>query len=196
MCENRSTHLCTNFFAAVRAAVHHLVAHGGGARAASGDARRSCVRRRPRADGARVPRPRRRRPGGASWCVTNTDTDPQGPASALRFNYYHAAALLPFNFVPAPLGATHDMNATRPTTSTTPPPYPPPTRCSGGPTRAVACEADFFSRVVVVASSSVVRSGRSGTTPNGRNSQVAHCRSKTRLPGRIRGPWLVFQCSF
>ena len=26
MCENRSTHLCTNFLAAVRAADHHLVA--------------------------------------------------------------------------------------------------------------------------------------------------------------------------
>ena len=178
MCENRSTHLCTNFFAAVRAAVHHLVAHGGGARAASGDARRSCVRRRPRADGARVPRPRRRRPGGASWCVTNTDTDPQGPASALRFNYYHAAALLPFNFVPAPLGATHDMNATRPTTSTTALPCPPPTRYAGGPTRAVACEAEYFFRVIVVVVSSVVRSGRLGTTPNTPTSQKSGTRSR------------------
>ena len=32
--------------------------------------------------------------------------------------------------------------------------------------------------------------------PPGRNSQVAHCRSKKRLPCRIRGPWLVFPCYF
>ena len=63
---------------------------------------------------------------------------------------------LSFKFVPAPLGATHDTNATRPTTSTTAPPFPPPTRCTGGPTRAVACEAGYLFRVVVVASSSVV----------------------------------------
>ena len=37
---------CINFFAAVRAAVHHLLARCGGARAASGGARRECVRRR------------------------------------------------------------------------------------------------------------------------------------------------------
>ena len=30
----------------------------------------------------------------------------------------------------------------------------------------------------------------------GRNSQVANCRSKKRVPCRIRGPWLVFPCSF
>ena len=81
-----------------------------------------------------------------------------------RHTNHHAAASLSFKFVSAPLGATHNTNATRPTTSTTAPPCPPPTCCTGGPTRAVACEAEYFFRVVVVASSSVVRSGRSGTT--------------------------------
>ena len=81
-----------------------------------------------------------------------------------RHTNHHAAASLPFKFVPAPLGVTHDTNATRPTTSTTAPPCPPPTRCTGGPTRAVACEAEYFFRVVVVASSSVVRLGSTGTT--------------------------------
>ena len=62
-----------------------------------------------------------------------------------RHTTHHAAASLSFKFVPAPLGATHDTNATRPTTSTTAaPPCPPPTRCAGGPTRAVACEAEYF----------------------------------------------------
>ena len=84
-----------------------------------------------------------------------------------RHTNHHAAASLPFKFVPAPLGVvgvTHDTNATRPTTSTTAPPCPPPTRFTGGPTRAVACEAEYFFRVVVVASSSVVRLGNTGTT--------------------------------
>ena len=83
-----------------------------------------------------------------------------------RHTNHHAAASLPFKCVPAPLGATHDTSATRPTTSTMAKPYPPPTRCAGGPTRAVACEAEYFFRVVVVASASVVRLGSTGTTSN------------------------------
>ena len=51
-------------------------------------------------------------------------------------------------------------------TSTTAPSCPPPTRCAGGPTRAVACEVEYFFRVVVVASSSVVRSGHTGMSRN------------------------------
>ena len=54
------------------------------------------------------------------------------------------SASLPFKCSPAPLGATHDTNATRLATSTTAPPCPPPTRCAGGPTRTVACEAGYF----------------------------------------------------
>ena len=100
----------------------------------------------------------------------------QGPASALRFDYYHAAASLPFKFVPAPLSVTHDTNATRPTASTTAPPCPPPTRCAGGPTGAVACEAEYFFRVVVVVVSSVVRLGGSGTTPNAQTSRISRTR--------------------
>ena len=102
----------------------------------------------------------------ASVARTATRSSSQGPASALRFNYHHAAASLPFKFVPAPLGATHDTNATQPTMSTTAPPCPLPTRCAGGSTRAVAREAEYFFRVVVVASSSVVRLGSKGTTRN------------------------------
>ena len=83
-----------------------------------------------------------------------------------RHTTHHAAASLSFKFVPAPLGATHDTNATLPTTSTTAPSCPPPTRCAGGPTRAVACEAEYFFRVVVVASSSVVRLGHTGMSRN------------------------------
>jgi len=81
-----------------------------------------------------------------------------------RHTNHHAAASLPFKFVRASLGVAHHTNATRPTARTTAPPYPPPTRCAGGPTRAVACEAEYFFRVVVVASSSVVRLGSTGTT--------------------------------
>ena len=58
---------------------------------------------------------------------------------------------------------THDASATRPaTTSTTAPPCPPPTRRARWAGRAVAYEAGFASRVVVVASSSVVRLGSTG----------------------------------
>ena len=65
----------------------------------------------------------------------------------------------------------------RPTFCT--PPCPPPTRCAGGPTRAVACEAGYFFRVVVVASSSVVRRlGRSGTTPNATTSRKSGARPR------------------
>ena len=68
------------------------------------------------------------------------------PSLLVRHKYrhtnHHAAAPLPFKFVPAPLGMTHDTNTTRPTASTTAPPCPPPTRCADGPTRAVACEAE------------------------------------------------------
>ena len=81
-----------------------------------------------------------------------------------RHTNHHAAASLSFKFVRASLGVAHHTNATRPTARTTAPPYPPPTRCAGGPTRAVACEVGYFFRVVVVASSSDVRLGNTGTT--------------------------------
>ena len=71
------------------------------------------------------------------------------PSLLVRHKYrhtnHHAAAPLPFKFVAAPLGVTHDTkNATRPTANTTAPSGPPPTRRAGGPTRAVACEAEHF----------------------------------------------------
>ena len=99
-----------------------------------------------------------------------------------RHTNHHAAASLPFKFVPAPLGATHDTNATRPTTSTTVPPYPPPTRCADGPTPAVACKAEYFFRVVVVASSSVVRLGHTGMSRNAATNRKRSgpCRTATR----------------
>ena len=81
----------------------------------------------------------------------------------------------------APLGATHDTNATQPTTSTTAPPYQPPTSCAGGSTRAAPCEADYLSRDVVVVVSSVVRSGRSGTTPNAPTSRKSGARSRAEV---------------
>ena len=84
----------------------------------------------------------------AGCLVLSWNRSKSTPCLLVRHKYrhtnHHAAASLSFKFVPALLGATHDTNATRPTTSTTAPPCPPPTRCAGGPTRAVACEADFF----------------------------------------------------
>ena len=108
-------------------------------------------------------------------------------------NYHAAAASLPFKVVPAPLGVTHDTNATRPTTSTTAPPCPPPTRCAGGPTRAVAYEAGYFFRVVVVVVSSAVRLGSSGTTPNAQTSRISGTRFRALIKydlKRSRSPLL------
>ena len=79
-----------------------------------------------------------------------------------RHTNHHAAASLAFKFVPAPLGVTHGASATRSATSTTAPPCPSPTRHERWTGRAVAYEAGFASRVVVVASSSVVRLGSTG----------------------------------
>ena len=92
----------------------------------------------------------------ASWCVTNTDTQTITRLRRLRLN-------LP---LPAPFGVTHDASATRPATSTTAPPCPSPTRRARGTGRAIAREAVFESRVVVVVSSSVVRSGHTGISRN------------------------------
>ena len=83
-----------------------------------------------------------------------------------RHTNHHAAASLAFKFAPAPLGVTHDASATRPATSTTAPPCPSPTRRARGTGRAIAREAVFESRVVVVVSSSVVRSGHTGISRN------------------------------
>jgi len=81
-----------------------------------------------------------------------------------RHTNHHAAASLAFKFPPAPLGVTHDASATRPATSTTAPPCSSPTRRARGTGRAIAREAVFESRVVVVVSSSVVRSDYTGVS--------------------------------
>ena len=83
-----------------------------------------------------------------------------------RHTNHHTAASLPFKFVRASLGVAHNTNATRPTARTTAPPCPSSTRRTRGTGRAVACEAEYFFRVVVVASSSVVRLGRPETPRN------------------------------
>ena len=83
-----------------------------------------------------------------------------------RNTNHHAAASLPFKFVPAPLGVAHDTNATRPTARTTAPPCSSYTRRTRGTGRADAYEASFVSRVVVVASSSVMPVGCSGIAQN------------------------------
>ena len=79
---------------------------------------------------------------------------------------HHAAASLAFKFAPAPLSVTHDASATRPVTSTTALPCPSPTRRARGTGRAITREAVFESRVVVVVSSSVMRSGHTGISRN------------------------------
>ena len=81
-----------------------------------------------------------------------------------RHTNHHAAESLAFKFAPAPLGVTHGASATRRATSTTAPPCHSPTRRARGAGRAIAREAVFESRVGVVASSSVVRLGITGTT--------------------------------
>ena len=83
-----------------------------------------------------------------------------------RHTNHHAAASLSFKFVRASLGVAHHTNATRPTARTTAPPCPSPTRRARWTGRAVAYEAGFASRVVVVASSSVRPVGCSGITRN------------------------------
>ena len=83
-----------------------------------------------------------------------------------RHTNHHAAASLSFKFVPAPLGVAHDTNATRPTARITAPPCPSHTRRTRGTGRAGAYEAGFVFRVVVVASSSVVRLGHTGISRN------------------------------
>ena len=83
-----------------------------------------------------------------------------------RHTNHHTAASLSFKFVRASLGVAHNTNATRPATSTTAPPCPSSTRRTRGTGRAIAREAVFESRVVVVVSSSVVRLGHSGISRN------------------------------
>ena len=78
----------------------------------------------------------------------------------------HAAASLSFKLAPASLGVAHDTNATRPTARTTAPPCSSHTRRTRGTGRAGAYETGFVFRVVVVASSSVVRSGHTGISRN------------------------------
>ena len=94
-----------------------------------------------------------------SWNYYSKST----PCLLVRHKYrhtkHHAAASLSFKFAPAPLSVAHDTNATRPTARTTAPPCSPHTRCTRGTGRARAYETGFVFRVVVVASSSVVRSG-------------------------------------
>ena len=99
-----------------------------------------------------------------------------------RHTNHHAAASLAFKFSPAPLGVTHDASATRPATSTTAPPCPSPTRRARGTGRAIAREAVFESRVVVVVSSSVVRLGHSGISRNAAANRKRSwpCRTATR----------------
>ena len=76
---------------------------------------------------------------------------------AYQHTDHHAGASLSFEFPPcASRRDTYDASATQPATSTTAPPCPSPTRHTRGTGRAVAYEAGFVSRVVVVASSSVV----------------------------------------
>ena len=96
-----------------------------------------------------------------------------------RHTNHHAAASLAFKVAPAPLGVTHDASATRPATSTTAPPCPSPTRRARWTGRSVAYEAGFASRVVVIASSSVVRLGSTGI------SRKAASTRKRSGPSRI-----------
>ena len=70
---------------------------------------------------------------------------------------------------------THHTIATQRATSTTAPSRPPPTRCARGAGRAIASEAIFTSRVVVVVVLSVVRSS---------GFWVVHRRAK-----RWQAPW-------
>ena len=98
-----------------------------------------------------------------------------------RHTNHHTAASLSFQFVRASLGVAHNTNATRPTARTTAPPCPSHRQRTRGPTRAVACEAEYFFRVVVVVVSSVVRLGRSGTTPNAPTSRKPGARSRAEV---------------
>ena len=52
-------------------------------------------------------------PKDPAFCFLNYD----------RHTNHHAAASLPFKFVPVPLGVAHDTNATRPTARTAAPPH-------------------------------------------------------------------------
>ena len=84
-----------------------------------------------------------------------------------RHTNHHVAASLAFKFAPAPLSACHTTRARRdPRRAPQPRHFPLPTRRSRGTGRAIAREAVFESRVVVVVSSSVVRSGHSGISRN------------------------------
>ena len=106
-----------------------------------------------------------------------------------RHTNHHAAASLAFKLAPALLGVTHDASATRPATSTTAPPCPSPTRRARGTGRAIALEAVFESRVVVVVSSSVVRSGHTGISRNAATNRTRSgpYRTATRgVPGRSK----------
>ena len=81
-----------------------------------------------------------------------------------RHTNHHAAASLPFKFLPAPLGARHDTNATHDEHHG--PAMPTAHSLRRRANTRGRLRGGFFVRVVVVVVSSVVRSGRWGTTPN------------------------------
>ena len=113
------------------------------------------------------------------------------PCLLVRHKYrqtkHHAAASLSFKFAPASLGVAHDTNATRPTARTTAPPCSSHTRRTRGTGRAGAYETGFVFRVVVVASSSVVRSGHTGISRNAatnRKRSGPYCTATRGVPER------------
>ena len=132
-----------------------------------------------------------------SWCRSKST-----PCLLVRHKHrhtnHHAAASLAFKSPPAPpLDVTHDASATRPATSTTAPPCPSPTRRARGTGRAIAREAVFESRVVVVVSSSVVRLGHTGISRNAATNnrkQSGPYRTATRGVPERSEPWGLRTC--